>query len=69
VPTRELPNWVVRLAARLDPATRQLLPLLGKVRNATGDKARRVLHWTPRSSEDAVVATAESLVKLGLVGS
>ena len=68
VPTRELPNWVVRLAARFDPATRQLLPLLGKVRNATSEKARRVLHWAPRSSEDAVVATAESLVKLGLIG-
>jgi dihydroflavonol-4-reductase len=68
VPTRELPNWVVRLAARFDPATQQLLPLLGKVRNATSEKARRVLHWTPRSSEDAVVATAESLLKLGLIG-
>ena len=61
------PNWVVRLAARFDPAMQQLLPLLGKVRNATSEKAQRVLHWAPRSREDAVVATAESLLKLGIV--
>jgi dihydroflavonol-4-reductase len=68
VPTRELPNWVVRLAARFDPAMQQLLPLLGKARHATGEKAQRVLGWKPRPSEDAVVATAESLLNLGLVG-
>jgi nucleoside-diphosphate-sugar epimerase len=67
VPTRELPNWVVRLAARFDPGMRQLLPLLGKVRNATSAKAQRVLHWTPRSREDAIAATGESLLKFGLV--
>jgi len=69
VPTRQLPNWLVRLAARFDPAMRQLLPLLGNVRDATSAKAQRLLQWTPRSREDAVTATAESLVALGLVGS
>src|SRR5262245_23205628 len=69
VPTRELPSWVVRLAARFDPAMQQLLPLLGMIRNATSEKAQRVLGWTPRSREDAVAATAESLVRLGIIGS
>ena len=69
VPTRQLPNWVVRLAARFDPAMQQLLPLLGKIRNATSEKAQRVLGWTPRSREDALAATAESLVRLGIIGS
>jgi nucleoside-diphosphate-sugar epimerase len=67
VPTRQLPNWLVRVAARFDPSLQQLLPLLGKVRNATSEKAKRVLGWRPRSSEDAVVATAESLLRLGIV--
>jgi hypothetical protein len=31
-------------------------------------KAERVLGWKPRSREDAIVATAESLVKFGIVG-
>jgi nucleoside-diphosphate-sugar epimerase len=67
VPTRELPDWLLRLAALWDPAVKQILPELGKRKNATSEKARRMLGWVPRSREDAVVATAESLVRLGLI--
>ena len=67
VPTRQLPNWLVRLAAWRDPAVQQIVPELGKRKNATNEKARRVLGWSPRSNEEAVVATAESLVRLGLL--
>jgi nucleoside-diphosphate-sugar epimerase len=67
VPTRQLPNWVVRLAAMRDPAVKQILPELGKTKNATNEKARRILGWAPRSNEEAIVATAESLVRLGLL--
>jgi hypothetical protein len=61
VPTRQLPNWMVRLVALWDPAARYIVPELGKFKNATSAKARRVLGWTPRPAEDALVATAESL--------
>ena len=67
VPTLPLPNWLVRLAALRDPAVKQILPELGKYKNATAAKAQRVLGWSPRSNEDAVIATAESLVRLGLL--
>jgi nucleoside-diphosphate-sugar epimerase len=67
VPTRELPNWMVRLAALRDPAVKQIIPELGKKKNATNEKARRVLGWTPGSNEEAIVATAESLVRLRLL--
>jgi nucleoside-diphosphate-sugar epimerase len=67
VPTRQVPNWMVRLASLRDPAVRQILPELGKTRNATSEKARRLLGWAPRSNEEAIVATAESLVRLGLL--
>jgi dihydroflavonol-4-reductase len=67
VPTRQLPNWLVRLAALRDPAVAQIVPELGNRKNATNAKARRVLGWAPRSAEDAVMATAESLLDLGLV--
>jgi nucleoside-diphosphate-sugar epimerase len=67
VPTRQLPNWLVRIAAWRDPEVQQLVPELGKAKNATNAKARRVLGWQPRSNEDAIAATAESLVRLGLV--
>jgi nucleoside-diphosphate-sugar epimerase len=69
VPTRQLPDWLVRVAALRDPAIKQILPELGKMRNATSEKARRMLGWAPRSREDSIVATAESLVRLGLLKS
>ena len=67
VPTRELPNWLLRVAALADPTVRQIIPELGKTKNATSEKARRLLGWTPRSRQDALVATAESLIRLGLL--
>jgi nucleoside-diphosphate-sugar epimerase len=67
VPTRELPNWLLRLASLRDPAVKLILPELGKKKRVTGEKARRLLGWSPRSREDAVVATGESLVGLGLL--
>jgi len=35
--------------------------------DTTAEKAHRLLGWSPRSSEEAIVAAAESLVRLGLV--
>ena len=67
VTTLQVPNWVVRLAALRDPAARQLLPELGKIKHASGEKAKTMLGWSPRSREDAIVSTAESLVKLHLL--
>jgi nucleoside-diphosphate-sugar epimerase len=67
VPTRELPDWLLRIVALFDPSVGQIVPELGKRKTATNEKARRVLGWSPRSAEDAIVATAESLVRLGLL--
>jgi nucleoside-diphosphate-sugar epimerase len=66
-PTWQLPNWLVRIAALRDPAVKQILPELGKMKNASNEKALRVLGWAPRSREEAIVATAESLVRLRLL--
>jgi nucleoside-diphosphate-sugar epimerase len=67
VPARQLPNWLVRLVALRDPAVKQLIPELGKQKNGSNAKARTLLGWQPRSSEDAIVASAESLIRLGLL--
>ncbi|XHS78221.1 SDR family oxidoreductase [Burkholderiaceae bacterium UC74_6] len=69
VSTRVLPNWVVRLGALKDPALRGAVPLLGLNLNATSAKAIRLLGWSPRTREEAILATAESLNRLGLLGS
>jgi nucleoside-diphosphate-sugar epimerase len=67
VPTRQLPNWLVHVAALFDPAVKLILPELGKVKNASNEKARRLLGWLPRSNEESIVATAQSLLRLGLL--
>jgi len=67
VPTRQLPDWAIRLVAVFDAEVRQITPELGKPRDSSNEKARRLLGWSPRSNEDAIVATAESLIALGLL--
>jgi dihydroflavonol-4-reductase len=67
VPRFEPPDWVVRVAALGVPKLRQIVPQLGKIRRASSAKAQRVLGWTPRSSQETIVATAESLARMGLL--
>jgi nucleoside-diphosphate-sugar epimerase len=67
VPRRQLPNPLVRLAAVFDGSLRQLIPELGVRKQGTNEKARRVLGWAPRSDRETVIATAESLLALGIV--
>ena len=67
VPTRELPSWLVRLVARFDRDLKTLVPLLDSTRRATSAKAERLLGWRPRPPEEAIVATAESLIRFGIV--
>lgn len=68
VPTRELPDWLVKLMALVMPALKDTAANVGVVRKSTNEKAKRLLGWKPRSKEDAVIATAESLSQLGLLG-
>ncbi|HVF15644.1 MAG TPA: NAD-dependent epimerase/dehydratase family protein, partial [Steroidobacteraceae bacterium] len=67
VPARELPNGLVRFAALFSGAAKQAVPELGKWKNASSEKARRVLGWLPRSNEESIVAAAKSLINLGLI--
>ena len=67
VSTRVLPDWFIRLFARFDRDVTLVIPELGKSLNATSAKATRVLGWTPRSREEAVVASGKSLRQLGLL--
>jgi dihydroflavonol-4-reductase len=67
VSTRTLPDWLVRIVGLFSAEAAQVAPELGKVKNATSEKAIRMLGWTPRSREDALVATGESLIRLKLL--
>jgi dihydroflavonol-4-reductase len=61
VPTRKVPNFVVRAMARFDPALRSVVRDLGKRRLLSCEKAQSRLGWAPRPIEESVVETAESL--------
>jgi nucleoside-diphosphate-sugar epimerase len=61
VPTTTLPDDVVRAGAGPgDTIAREV----GTLRHLSAEKARRTLGWEPRSTEAAVLATAESLLAL-----
>ena len=67
VPTRNLPTWLMRVVGLFDSQVKSILPELGKRKNASSEKARRLLGWAPRSPREAILATARSLSELGLL--
>ena len=67
VSTRRLPDWMVHIAAIFSPTAKNIVPQLGRYRNASNEKAKTILGWQPRSNQEAILATAESLFKFGLV--
>lgn len=66
-PSRVMPDWLVRLVAVFMPAARATVPELGRMKNGTSAKAMRLLGWKPRTPREAILASAESLVRLGVV--
>ncbi|MBN9038938.1 MAG: aldehyde reductase [Rhizobiales bacterium] len=66
-PSWQMPDCLVRLMALFMPAARATVPELGKMKNATSAKAKRLLGWAPRTPREAILASAESLVALGIV--
>ncbi|MGF7137235.1 dihydroflavonol-4-reductase [Paraburkholderia sp. EB58] len=63
VPTNVWPDSEVRK----HPGMKAIAPLLDMDMNATSAKAIQLLGWKPRSREEAIVACAESLIRLGLL--
>ncbi|MFG6414578.1 NAD-dependent epimerase/dehydratase family protein [Roseateles sp. DC23W] len=67
VPTLSLPDWTVRLLAKFSPLVRNAAGELGTVRHQDASHAREVLGWVPRPPREAIVATAQDLIRLGVV--
>lgn len=68
VPTRVLPDALVRVGGLFSPALADFVPQLGQFRNATAEKAVRELGWQPRLRERTLLDTAHSLIARGLAG-
>ena len=67
VPTRRLPNWVLRTVSLWDKTARLAIQELGKRQDVSNARARDVLGWQPRGLEAMVVDMGESMVAHGVV--
>ncbi|MEK4849114.1 aldehyde reductase [Paenibacillus sp. FSL H7-0756] len=64
VPTREMPNLLVRAAALFNPKLRMIATLLGQDMSTSNQKAKRLLGWNPRPAEEAIIATGRSMIDI-----
>ncbi len=67
IPTRTVPNFIIRFAAIFDKTTRLVLQELGHKREVTSKRAETVLGWQPRNLEEMVLSMGNSLIEHGVV--
>lgn len=67
VPTRRVPDLVLRLAALFDRSVAAVAPRLGEKRTFVSTKAQTLLGWRPRPLEETVLDCARSLIASGAV--
>ncbi|WP_216917199.1 NAD-dependent epimerase/dehydratase family protein [Nocardia noduli] len=68
IPTREIPDFAVRLAGIVDRGIRLVLPDLGHVTEVDSSQTTRDLHWVTRPVPETIIDTADSLIAHGIVG-
>lgn len=66
VPTRKIPDFLVKLMGRFDPSVGSIVNQLGKKLTYSSAKARSELGWSPRPLADSIAETGRSMVELGL---
>jgi nucleoside-diphosphate-sugar epimerase len=67
VPTRKVPDFVIRLAGLFDKDLGSVTPNLGHKHDFTSAKAQRMLGWKPRPLEETILDCANSLIAVGAV--
>lgn len=67
VSTREVPNFMIKMAAYVDKSAAMVAGEVGTKKKATSEKARTMLGWQPKSWQEAAHATADSVIQYGLV--
>jgi dihydroflavonol-4-reductase len=68
VPTRKVPNFVVRAMALVDPSIRTVADELGWETRFSLENARRRVGWSPRPVEETIVDCARSLLETPATG-
>jgi dihydroflavonol-4-reductase len=67
VTTRNMADWMVRVAALFNPLAKAVVGELGSVRSLDASHAKAVLGWAPRPVDQSIVDTARCLIDLGIV--
>jgi len=67
IPTRKLPNFVVRIVALFDATVRTAVGDLGKSRSMDNKQIRELLNWQPHTLEAMVIAMGETMIEQGVV--
>lgn len=67
VPTRKLPDWLLKILALFDPVVRQVVSEIGRVRHMDASHALKVLGWKTRPPEESIADCARSLIEHGVV--
>ncbi len=67
VPSRRLPDFLLRLSALFDPVIKQVLGELGKTRNMDSSHAKAVFGWETRPVQESILDTARDMIRLGIV--
>ena len=65
VSTKPLPDWVIKIAALFNAQAKEAAPLLSRYREASNEKARKLLGWRPRSNQETLLDAAKSLITFG----
>ncbi len=69
IPTRHVPNFVIRIFAIFDKAAKLAIGDLGNRQDISNAQIKEILGWKPRSLEEMVVAMGNSLIEHGVVQS
>lgn len=67
LPTKTMPNFIIKIAALFNPQLRMVASLLDVYAQTSNKKAKTVLNWKPRSARESIIATAKSMIDLGIV--
>jgi len=67
VPTRKVPDFVIRLAGLFDKDLGAVTPGLGRRHDFSSQKAQSLLGWKPRPLEETILDCAKSLIATGAV--
>lgn len=67
IPKRQIPDWLLRVAARFDAEMRSVVGDIGNDARVSHEQATRVLGWQPRDVQESIRDTAESLLQFDLV--